>query len=492
MTTRPTIRVLLIEDSPTDADILSISLNEVASAAFAITWVESLADGLQQLSTYESAFDVVLLDLNLPDSYGLDTCAKAHNQSPGVPIIVLTGLDDEEGALAAMKVGAQDYLVKGTIDGKLLTRSIRYAIERQRSQDLQRQADERVRLVTSQLPAVIWTTDAALTFVAPTSQFLTRDSARGDVLGLNLRDVLTSSFASKDILQAHQQALAGQSSSIEVRWSRRTLLLHVEPLRDSVTRVIGTIGISLDVTEQKRMRDELSAARHVQQALFPKSAPVVPGFDLAGAVFPAEETAGDYFDFIPMQDGAMGIVVGDVTGHGLAPAMLMAELRAYLRAVLSHQSDVSKLLMDANEFLVSDMDENRYVTLFFARLDPQSRVLQFAAAGHWGYVLRGPDETLALKSTGLPLGLFDEAGIEPGLPFAMQPGDVLFIPTDGFQEAFGVDKKLFGIQRTLEVVRRNRHLSAAKIIEELRTEVCEFAQSQTHADDMTVVVVRCL
>ena len=112
MTIRTSIRVLLIEDSPTDADLLAIELEDVNSANFSIDTVETLSDGLRLLSTNQ--YDVVLLDLNLPDSYGIETCQRTHLATPSTPIIVLTGLADEERALECFKVGAQDYIGQRT------------------------------------------------------------------------------------------------------------------------------------------------------------------------------------------------------------------------------------------------------------------------------------------------------------------------------------------------------------------------------------------
>ena len=124
------IRVLLVEDNLGDADLLQETLAEGASAQFELTGVSRLGEALQRL--FEEHFDVVLLDLGLPDSQGLDTFVRTHAAAPDVPIVVLTGLDDEMLAVKAVQAGAQDYLVKGQVDSNLLVRSLRYAIERHR------------------------------------------------------------------------------------------------------------------------------------------------------------------------------------------------------------------------------------------------------------------------------------------------------------------------------------------------------------------------
>jgi len=124
-------RILLVEDNPGDARLLRESLMEVGSFRFDLTHVSTLSAGLERLA--ESVIDVVLLDLSLPDSLGLDSFIQVHAQAPGVPFVVLTGLADETLAIAAVREGAQDYLVKGQVDRELLVRSIHYAIERKRS-----------------------------------------------------------------------------------------------------------------------------------------------------------------------------------------------------------------------------------------------------------------------------------------------------------------------------------------------------------------------
>ena len=136
-------RVLLIEDNPGDARLISEMLAEVRSAAFDLEWADDLSTGLERLAT--GGIDAVLLDLSLPDSQGLDTFVKTHIHAPQVPIIVLSGLDDEELAGKAVREGAQDYLVKGNVDTNLLVRALRYAIERKRAEEAKAKLEAQLR-----------------------------------------------------------------------------------------------------------------------------------------------------------------------------------------------------------------------------------------------------------------------------------------------------------------------------------------------------------
>ena len=142
MSDRP-INILLVEDNPGDAHLIQFTLAEGDPGRFELTHVSALSEALEYLA--ESDVDVVLLDLSLPDSHGLDTFVKAHMQAPGVPFVVLTGLADETVAASALREGAQDYLVKGQLDCNLLVRSMRYAIERMRAEEALRQSEERFR-----------------------------------------------------------------------------------------------------------------------------------------------------------------------------------------------------------------------------------------------------------------------------------------------------------------------------------------------------------
>ena len=147
MSHHPRIRVLLIEDSPDDAQLIQVLLGKATDSSFVVSHENRLHKGVARLE--RDRFDVVLLDLSLPDSFGLDTFMSVHETAPRVPIIVLTSLDDDELAARAVREGAQDYLVKREVDTRLLVRSVRYAIARQTADDALRDSEERFSLAVA-------------------------------------------------------------------------------------------------------------------------------------------------------------------------------------------------------------------------------------------------------------------------------------------------------------------------------------------------------
>jgi PAS domain S-box-containing protein len=261
------------------------------------------------------------------------------------------------------------------------------------------------------------------------------------------------------------------------------------------------VGFIRDITERKKAEEalraheqEMQVAREIQRLLFPASAPQVPGFEISGASFPADAACGDYFDYLPMPAGRLGLVVADITGHGVGPALLMAETRAYLRLLTRNREKVEEILSLANRTLVEDVGNERFVTLMLAQLDPEARTLVYGSAGHpAGYVVDASGEVKAtLRSTGPPLGIASSANFRASSPVPLVPGDVLLLLTDGIEETTAPDKTLYEARRALEFLRQNRSRPAAEIVRGLYDSVREFAQGHPLTDDITALVVKVL
>jgi sigma-B regulation protein RsbU (phosphoserine phosphatase) len=295
------------------------------------------------------------------------------------------------------------------------------------------------------------------------------------------------------------QAAGGERTCVEVIKS---------PVRDAHGAVIGVQAVFWDVTARKRAEEDLArtaaefrVARRIQQKLFPAAPPQVAGlevgsaaylFDVGGASYPADAIGGDYYDYLALPDGSLAVIVGDVSGHGIGPALLMAEARAYLRAFARTHADVSQVLALANHTLAQDVEGDRFITLVMARLDPQARTLRYASAGHTsGYVFDARGEVKwVLDSTGIPLGIQAGASFPSRGPMSLEAGDLVLLLTDGIVEARSPDGVPFGAGRTADLVRLYRKASARQIVDNLYHAVRAFAQGMPQIDDITATVVK--
>lgn len=487
------VRILIVEDNPDDVVFVEDMLSQSQHLDCQLTMADTLAHGLAQLA--ENDTDLVLLDLSLPDSFGLKTLESALDHSPGVPILIMTGNDEAEAGIEAVRKGAQDYLVKGKLTEELLTRTIRHALQRHRAQQelLRRETD--IRLLTDQLPAVLWTTDRDLKITSSLGAGLARlNLLPGQVVGMTISEYFEAKQDSDGPLHAHLEALEGKSVSFETKVRSRTQQVHVEPWRPGGGAIAGVIGVALDVTERRQIEEEMLIARHIQQAFLPSTPPVIPSFDIAGFAKPAEACSGDFFDFIPLPDGQWAVIVGDVSGHGFGPAILTASAHSYLRALIRTEKNLATVLGVTNELLIDDSPPEQYLTLLLVCLDPEQRSICYMGAGHPPAYIMGADGAIRqqLDSQCKPLGWFRNTPYVLSDPIPLEPGDTIFLLTDGIPEALSRKKEFFGDGRMLECLKEHRQKSARKILERLLESVREFVDSRKQRDDMTAVIIKVL
>jgi serine phosphatase RsbU (regulator of sigma subunit) len=222
--------------------------------------------------------------------------------------------------------------------------------------------------------------------------------------------------------------------------------------------------------------------------------PTLPGFVLGGRSAAAQDVGGDCFDFFPLRAGGgecLGVLVADASGHGVAAALLMAETRAYLRAFALTCADVGTLLTLSNQRLASDLLADHFVTAFLLRLDPRTRSLAYASAGHCpGYVLDRQGRTKAvLASTGCPLGIKPASEFPTGPATTLGPGELVLLLTDGIVEAMSREGKQFGVERTLGLVQAHRREAPEAILDALFHAVGDFSGHPLH-DDITAVILK--
>ncbi|MEH2048515.1 hybrid sensor histidine kinase/response regulator [Nostoc sp.] len=256
------IKVLLVEDNPGDVLLLQELFKEVTTVVVELMPVERLYEAVNYLTN--EIFDVILLDLSLPDSQGLETFVIAHNQAKATPIIVLTGINDETLAIRAMQQGAQDYLVKGQVTGDLLVRSMRYAIERQQADNALRQSEERFRVALKNSPIFVYNQDRDLryTWVYNPPSGLTVEK----ILGKQDLDIIPVEDAQHLITIKRGVLTTGigtrEEVSITIQDTTRYYDLTVEPLRNETQEIVGVTCASIDISErQAALRDQQAALR---------------------------------------------------------------------------------------------------------------------------------------------------------------------------------------------------------------------------------------
>jgi sigma-B regulation protein RsbU (phosphoserine phosphatase) len=265
-------------------------------------------------------------------------------------------------------------------------------------------------------------------------------------------------------------------------------------MRDGDQKITHFISVLRDVTdlrEQQKQEFHLQLAKEIQQRFY-ATAVSLPGFDIAGVAYSADQTGGDYFDFIPQPGGCLFIVIGDVTGHGFGAALLMAETRACLRSCTNFVSDIGSLLGYVNRSLAADLAGGQYVTLLLARVDPRSRELQYSSAGHVPcYLLRRSGEIgVVMESMGPPLGLFPNCEYSSSQVIPLDCGDTILLLTDGVAEMENPDLTQFGAERALEFIRGRLEDSARALVQGLYEAARTFACGQPQRDDITSVVCK--
>jgi sigma-B regulation protein RsbU (phosphoserine phosphatase) len=245
--------------------------------------------------------------------------------------------------------------------------------------------------------------------------------------------------------------------------------------------------------EQERLKRELLAAKQIQQRLLPLVLPQPDGFDVAGRGRPCDETSGDYYDVIPYGADRYALVVGDVSGHGLGPALIMASTRALVHASLLADPGLIGVVESVNGFLERDTPDNSFMSFFLGSLEPEARTLRYVSAGHNPpLLLRADGELLELTKTGPVLGILQGAPYQLSPPLRLEPGDVLMLYTDGIFEAQDASGQMYGEERLRESLRaRHRAASSSQeILEGVLEDLSRFVGDHPLDDDITCLVVR--
>ena len=374
--------------------------------------------------------------------------------------------------------------------------------EQKRSEEKERRGRERIVLLSRAVEetadsVVITDRDGTIEYVNRAFEVTTgygREEAVGKtprILKSGLHDNEFYSRLWHQIVQGQgfRGTLVNRKKSGELYWAEQT----ITPIRHDGGQITHFVSVLKDITELRKQQEQelqLRVAREVQQRFYRSAAISVAGFDIASAAYPADETGGDYLDLFSMPDGRICIGIGDVSGHGLGSALVMALTRAYVRSFAQVEADMAKILGGINHMLIGDL-EGHFVTLLLVCLDGSKGFLSYASAGHIpGFLMNGSgDIDAVLQSSGPPLGLLADAGfVTSEIP--LKPQQLLILLTDGATEMTGPQDVQFGSDRVLDYVRSHRLDSARELAEGIYRAARSFAGNNPQEDDFTEVVVK--
>lgn len=243
--------------------------------------------------------------------------------------------------------------------------------------------------------------------------------------------------------------------------------------------------------EKERFIKELEIATKIQQSFLPEKAPLMRKYDIAMWSLPARKVGGDFYDFILKGDDRVGVVIGDVSGKGVPAAMFMAFSKTIIRATSTHNPNFDEAIKAANEMIFEDEKTNMFVTLFYGILDEHNPVISYVNAGHDPAIVMRKDnaQRVFLDAESVPLGLIQDTGLKVET-VNVAKGDVIILYTDGLKDALNPYKENFGIERLLDVVASNMHLTAEGILGAIKNQLDEFTAGESQFDDITVLVIK--
>ncbi len=516
-------KVLLIASNPDCGALLS-------PVDFIVEQVEQLSAGLDKLD--RQSFDLILMDMALPDSQGLNAFGQIRTAAPRTPIVVVADVADEEVAARTLQVGAQDYLLKQQLTGQLLATTIHKAIDRHRGQLAHGYEGFLLQTLMDKIPDAVYFKDRRSRFLmigrAHAKKFGLIDPAQA--AGKSDADFFTPPHAQQaladeeKILQSGQPMVDIEESETwpdgSVTWASTTKM----PLRNQAGRIVGTFGISRDITKRKRaeealaertqqlqnknqqIEEEMKMARELQLAMLPQKFPSVPphrppqesALKFFSFFLPSGTVSGDFFDVVALSDTSVGVFICDVMGHDVRAALVTAMIRALVEDLSVGAADPGHLLAQMNRGLLSVFQQagtTMFATAFYLVADVATGEVAYSSAAHPDplHVLRGQGKVELLSAlnggkNGPALGLFKEAQF-PTYRRRMNAGDIILLYTDGMIEAEGRNQEIFTRERLMSIVQKHAGLPTKEMLSTLLAEIRQFSGQNEFTDDVCLVGV---
>ncbi|MGH9420602.1 MAG: PP2C family protein-serine/threonine phosphatase, partial [Thermoanaerobaculia bacterium] len=260
-------------------------------------------------------------------------------------------------------------------------------------------------------------------------------------------------------------------------------------ISDHMAIAMENATLHMELLEKQRMEQELALGREIQSRLLP-SAPVdVRGIELGALSLPCYEVGGDYFDFLELPHGDLGLAIGDVSGKGVSAALIMSSVQAALRVAAPIEEDLARLVARLNALIFRSARGRKYATFFFARYTPSTGILRYVNAGHNPPYIATPVGLTEIVSTGRPIGILPESSYSEGT-LELPPGSTLFLYTDGLNEAADPEDVEFGNDRLRALFLSQRDVPLTEIPRRVLDSVIAFERGAKATDDKTIVVMR--
>ena len=245
-----------------------------------------------------------------------------------------------------------------------------------------------------------------------------------------------------------------------------------------------------DSLDKVRLQKDVEIARRIQQHLLPPVPKDVEGLQVALRYVAAEQASGDTYDMVPLRDGRFAVMIGDVTGHGVGAALLTHAVQAAMRSYLELIDDLATVITRINQRLVVGVETGNFMSLLLAVVDPRQQTLQYVNAGHPGLVLCRANGVTVLEKTGMVLGVVGDQVYHASEPIPIAAGDLLFLHTDGVDEAMSKARAVFGAERMQKVLSQARSGSPERVLEAMDEALRQHVGDGAFEDDYTMIAVK--
>jgi len=505
------VHILVVEDNPDDLYILKTLLASDCKTVCTIDDANSLEQAAALTGTRD--YDAILLDLSLPDSHGLETVEKVKKIAPSTATLILSGLDSEETAMEAMKLGAQDYIVKGQLNGAEIERSIRYAIERKKNTDalLERTSQFKVLfdinsdylfLLDTHWKILQINTAAKKRFAVSENELSAKPVHEMDFIlsQETFRDITSSpENISKVHFEMDVRCDTGELMSAECRLNAvvdsngmvRSYLMALHDISDiKKEREELKNGKEKAEAVSKKITAELEVARGIQQELYPQSIDEIDGLHIRAELKQARQIGGDYYDIFKINDHEMAFLVADVAGHDIAAAFIVGMAKISFQAHSAVFSSPKEIFKRVNADMCKVVAKDRYLSAFMAVVNSHTRTLRYCSAGHfpqylYHYKNRSVEE---LRTKGMFIGSFEEDWYEEK-QLQLEIGDKILLFTDGIFENTNENNEQFGRRRFRDVVQDNGWYSCVQLHDMVMREQNKFCGDKKAEDDRCLLTI---